>query len=74
MSGFEDKQELSIHGFKRKLKKKLEVGSVGLGVVKRDMVEEEERKTGPGGFLAQEKDEEVSVGRNSARLVLGRNG
>lgn len=55
MSGSEDKQDLSIHGFKRKLKKKLEVGSVGLGVVKRDMVEEEERKTGPGGFLAQEK-------------------
>ena len=43
-------------------------------MVKRDMVEKEERKTGPGGFLAQEKDEEVSVGTNSARLALGRKG
>lgn len=37
-------------------------------------MEKEERKTGPGGFLAQEKDEEVSVGTNSARLALGRKG
>ena len=38
-------------------------------MVKRDKVEKEERKTGPGGFLAQEKDEEVSVGSNSVRLA-----
>lgn len=50
----EDKQDLSIHGFKRKLKKKLRQECL-IGVVKRDMVEKEERKQDQVAFWHRKK-------------------